>query len=165
MNFNFNLKALNKKSFTLMELLVVIILIAIIAAFAIPDYSKSLRKMQVKHMVSQLSILHAANIHFSTYYDHYCDGDPALTLADINTNLNINLISNGETYTYDTTGDTDADKPTTYVASAAYGSDYTLKMRELPVSIDQAAAVGNENPCCGAGNCASISNLIKVCSW
>ena len=49
------------KGFTMMELMVVIILMVIVAAFAIPNYTASVNSARVRDALSQMAVLNAAN--------------------------------------------------------------------------------------------------------
>ena len=114
-----------------MEIIIVIILIGIIAGFAIPNYSKSIRKTNEREMITQLCSIHAANIIYKSQargYFNYSSGD----LGDINTGLGLNILANGLSYTYN--GD---DTSFTVVATS---SDFAVRINELPLS--------STNPCC-----------------
>lgn len=128
------------KGFTLMELIVVIILVAIIAAFAIPNYIESVNKTKIRDAVSQLSTLHSANAIYRARAGGYLSGSN-LNLAAINSGLNINLIAGDLTYSYTRSS------ASAYQASAS-GSGFAVIVDENP--IDDAS-----NPCC-TGTCYSI---------
>ena len=59
------------KGFTLMELMVVVIIIGVIAAFAIPNYSKSIQKAHERDMLVQLTSIHASNLLYRSYDGKY----------------------------------------------------------------------------------------------
>ena len=63
----------NKRAFTIMEIVIVVILIGIIAAFALPNYNKSIRKSHERDAVLQLQALHAANLIFRARNGDYFD--------------------------------------------------------------------------------------------
>src|SRR3989338_2558675 len=108
----------NNHAFTLTEILVVVVLLGVIAAFAIPNYAKSQRTAMEADAVRQLKIIYAANqIYFSkqNYYYSGCDVDTSID--DLNNGLGINLIENDLVYTYCQTSST------VYVATAEKPGD------------------------------------------
>lgn len=127
--------------FTLMEVMVVIVLLTIMAAFAIPNYSDSVNRTRVRDAVAQLSVLNAANAVYNAQASEFFPGT-SLAIDAINTGLNINLIANGLTYSYT------RDTATTYTATAVYGSTFTVRVNQTSIS--------STNPCCFAGNCYLI---------
>ena len=129
------------KAFTLMEVMVVIILLTVVASFAIPNYADSVNRTRVRDAVSQLSVLNAANAVYNAQANAFYPGT-GLTIDSINSGLNINLIANSLTYSYTRSS------TTAYTATAAYGSTFTVQVNQ--------AAISSTNPCCSAGNCYSI---------
>jgi len=133
------------KGFTLMELMVVVIIIGIIAAFAIPNYSKSVQKAHERDMLTQLTSIHASNLLYRSYDGKYWDTGGTLQndLAVINSTLSINIIANGgTTYTYNSADGS------SYTATASWDA-YTLKVTE--------AAIDAANPCCDIGVCLAVA--------
>lgn len=126
--------------FTLMELMVVVMIIGVIAAFAIPNYSKSIQKAHERDMLIQLTSIHAANLLYRSYDGNYWDtGGAAQNLAAINSTLSINIIANGATYNYTSDG-------TAFCAIASWDS-CRLGVTEAPIDAN--------NPCrdSGPGTC------------
>lgn len=137
------------KGFTLMELMVVVIIVGVIAAFAIPNYNKSIQKAHERDMLAQLTSINAANLLYRSYAGKYwyAAGDPQ-NLAAINSALSINIIANaGTVYTY-----TSADG-SGFTATAVWdGDDCTLGVTEAPLD-------GTNNPCLSSGTCLlTLSN-------
>jgi len=132
------------KGFTLMELMVVVIIIGIIAAFAIPNYNKSVQKAHERDMLAQLTSIHASNLLYRSYDGKYwyAAGDPQ-NLAAINSALSINIIANGiTTYNYNSADGI------TYTATATWDT-CDLSVTEAPID--------SNNPCraSGVGTCLS----------
>lgn len=127
--------------FTLLELMVVVIIVGVIAAFAIPNYNKSIQKAHERDMLAQLTSIHAANLLYRSYAGKYwyAAGDPQ-NLAAINSALSINIIANaGTTYNYTSAGGS------TFKATAVWGA-CTLGVTEAPID-------GINNPCLSSGTC------------
>jgi len=146
----------NKKiqAFTLTEILIVVILMGIIAAFAVPNFDKSQSSAQEKNIVSQLKILHAANFAYfgkeGTYY--FTDGNPT-TLPNTNVVLGIKLMTNDTQFSY--TGIS----PVSYYATMGWlhgdgTPDWTVRI--------QHGALSSTNPCCHGGPCPTLNGCGAV---
>jgi len=122
---------LQKLGFTIMELMVVVILIGIIAAFAIPNYSNALARSHERDMRIQLQVMHAANQIYraGTGNGDFLDIDCVNCLtAVINTTLSINVLPNNTVYDYGGDG-------TTFTIKAIWGPDnLTVEIDENPLS-------------------------------
>ncbi len=131
------------KGFTLMELMIVVVIIGIIAAFAIPNYNKSIQKAHERDMLVQLTSIHAANLLYRSYDGKYWDtGGTDKDMADINSALSINIIANsGTTYNYNSANGT------SYTATATW-NPCVLKVTE--------AATDATNPGKASGTCLSF---------
>ena len=132
-----------------MEVMLVVIILGILAAFAIPNYTKSLEKAHIKDAVVQLTVLHAANSVYRTQSGFYLAGNLGNSLANINSNLGINIIASDMTYVYSA-----ADlNPTTFSAYAEYVSGGTT----FRVTVTESAIQKGTNPKCsiqsGPGTC------------
>lgn len=145
-----NIKRKRKNAFTFMELMVVIILIGVIAAFAMPNYDKSIRKAHEQDIREQLKALHAANLMYNAGNGTYWDtaGAAVTDISMINNTLGMHLISNdGTAYAY-----TGAAGGSRYTATATW-KGYRIDVTQVPLS-----TTGTFNPCCGTSNCLSISS-------
>ncbi len=145
-----------KAGFTLLEIIIVVVLLGIIAGFALPNYQKSIRKAHERDAIVQLSSLHATNLMYNAQDGGFLPG--TLDITGINTGLGINIIANGMTYAY-VAG---ASKPTTFSATAVWDesgttNDFTARINEKPIDPTNATAA-NRNPCCFAGTCPSLLN-------
>ena len=130
--------------FTLLELMVVVIIVGVIAAFAIPNYNKSMQKAHERDMLAQLTAVHAANLLFRSYDGNYWDtGGTDKNMAQINSALSINIIS---------------DSSTTYNYNSANGSSYTATADwdAYTLQVTEAAIDTANNPCCSTDNCLSV---------
>ena len=131
----------NTKAFTLTEIMVVVILIGIIAAFGIPNYQKAVDKAHERDAVIQLTALHAANRVYQAQVGTYLVGTN-LDIDDINSGMGINLIANELDYLYNSDG-------TTFTATATY--------RSFTVGVTESAIVKDTNPyCVTPGTCPSL---------
>ena len=134
-----NLK--KQTAFTLVELMIVVIIIAIIAAFAIPNYSKSVERAYQRDAIANLTTLHGANQIYRAQNGSFWPAAGSATYTVINTTLGLALIQNGLTYTIGGNG-------TTFTATAKRwgpAAGFTITVTE--------AAISSSNPQCTAGTC------------
>lgn len=139
-----------KRAFTLLEVMIVIILISIIAAFAIPTYSKSQQRANEKDMVNNLILLHDAVIIYQGRFDAFPGAGP-FDLNELNTLLNTNILANQKVYQYTTT-----DPLVDFTITSDYippgGSTVTIEINQGKIDL-----VSNPpNPCCLTINCLVI---------
>ncbi len=84
-----------QKGFTLVELLLVVIIVAIIAAIAIPNFIASRRAANESSAIANLRSLHIAN---ATYQSTSSDGQFATSMMDLqNEGLIDSVLGNSET--------------------------------------------------------------------
>lgn len=110
--------------FTLTELLIVVILVGVIAAFALPNYSKSLNSAHRRDAEIQLASIHSANSIYHAQSGAYLPtgtGD----LSEINSGLNLGIIANGVIYTYARGASVNE-----YTAKAQYASGQCIEVTE-----------------------------------
>ena len=85
----------NRGGFTVMELLIVTIIIAVIAAFAIPSYEKAMARQKVKRLILTANLIAGAQEIYKARNGRYW-GDPnspsSRDLNSINLNLGINIV-------------------------------------------------------------------------
>ena len=118
-------------AFTLIELMIVIVVLGIMAAFAIPNFTKSLDRAYARDARNNLMAIHAAQQIYHAQNGTYwpAGGD----LVAINNGLRLNVIANGVTYTCDGGGSL------SFTCSAVRGS--------LSVTVDQ-NPLSSTNPTC-----------------
>lgn len=133
---------LNKKAFTLMEIMIVVIIMGVMVAFALPQYNKTVDRARLQDGVNQLTAIHSAMLIYRAQKGTILAGTN-LTVTDLNEALGINIISNGLTYDYDALNVAAGD----YQATAIWGGK-TLTLTEDPISYPT-------NPTCtpSAGAC------------
>lgn len=138
-----------QKGFTLTELLVVVILIGIIAAFALPNYQKAILKAHERDAVVQLTVIHAALKIYEAQTNTY-PTDSTLDLTGINDRLGLNVIANGMEYEYRSNDPDHFSVTATWVDAVG---NFTISVSQIAIEQD-----GNSpNPCCGTGvNCPSL---------
>ncbi|MBU0547290.1 MAG: type II secretion system GspH family protein [Candidatus Omnitrophica bacterium] len=99
---------LNKKSFTLIELLIVVVIIGILAALALPGFGTSKERVLDREAKANLALIQAAEKIYrmeSSFY--YPSSGSTSVIADINTNLRVNLPTGASSWTYAVDGDSD----------------------------------------------------------
>ena len=119
------LKVLGKKSFTLIEILAVIIIIGILASLAFPGFTVSKEHVLDKEAKSNLVIIQGAEkivrVETGAYYP--AAGNTSI-MTDMNSNLGINLPTSGISWNYKV--DTDNSKITATRVPPASSRIWTL---------------------------------------
>lgn len=133
-------------AFTLTELIITVVIVGVIAGFAVPNYRKSVERTYYQDAVMQLRSIHAANKLYAARDD---DGDywpPANNqdVTTINNNLSLNIMGNGMTYTCGI-GAGPAGSTFTCTAVRFPGSAFTVTVTQADLSA--------ANPACTAGSC------------
>ncbi len=126
-----------------MEIIIAIVLIGVLVGFAVPNYSKMMRKNQERTAITQLNTIYAAAQLYNDAAGNYLGSGGAQGAAWINTNLDLNVIDRNMAITYTSGG------ASTFTATAVLDSGAT-------VTIDQ-DTLSTTNPCCGAaGTCLIV---------
>ena len=139
---------LRRNAFTLTELLIVVIVIGLIAGFAIPNYQKSVERAHRRDAETNLMAMHAANSSYRAEFGFFWPGDVGVfhLIGDINNTivlggLGMAIIENG--FTYHCFGFAGGG----YQCDAQRGG-YTVSIDQNPI------ALGGGNPFCApAINC------------
>lgn len=98
-NFKSNSGNINSKAFTLIELMVVFVVVALIAGFAIPTYDRAIRRSIERDAVVGLQAIRGALKIYKARYGSFPNVNLA-TYTDINTTLGINIVPNRVDYIY-----------------------------------------------------------------
>ncbi len=148
---------MNKRAFSLMELMIVIVIVGVLATFAIPNYAKSVEKSYERDVYTQLMAIQAANKIYLAQNGRY------VTPAEGIGGLNINVIPNSAS-------------AYTYVSSSGSGSSAVFRVKaqitnggyscRIDVTQDSITKTSSPpNPCvCSGSNCASAVALIPTCT-
>jgi prepilin-type N-terminal cleavage/methylation domain-containing protein len=118
-----------RKAFTMVELIVVMVIIGMVAVFAIPNFTKTINRSKARDAVLNLNVIHASNILYRTRNGGNLN---EANLAAINTELGLNIIANGATYACDGTD------------CVATGTGFVL-------TVDLDAVLSDTNPSCNGG--------------
>lgn len=131
---------MNKKSFTLTEIVIAIVIIAVIMAFGMPSYQSGIQKSHERDAAAQLQVIHAANMNYRALEGVYLPSGGANDLNYINTSLGLGIVANDLTYTYASPG------VNAFTATATWGAiTFQIRVNEAPLS--------PTNPSCSAGVC------------
>ncbi|MBI4309396.1 MAG: prepilin-type N-terminal cleavage/methylation domain-containing protein [Candidatus Omnitrophica bacterium] len=130
-----------RNAFTLVELIMVVSLIGVMAVFAVPSYTKAVKKSYEKAGVGNLLTIYSAQrIRFNTLSSYVAAADTN-AINDPANGLGLSIIGNGMNYSCTAPGGTSFD-----CRAARTDGSFTLKV------IDS-----NNNVCCQAGSCPSVS--------
>lgn len=134
-------------AFTLVEVMIVIIIMGVMAGLAIPQYTRSVTISKERRALNNLYLIHNANITYQRHNGNYWPPSGSEDLAAINTNLAINILADGDTYTCIFVA-------SSYQCTAQFDNNaYTLRLISSPIA-------EGVNPCCSAGTCP----LTAACS-
>ena len=128
----------NKTGFTLIEIIIVVAIIGIITAFALPKFTKSMEKERARRVRSNLIMIHSTLKIWEASAESY-PANGAQDLNYLNTTLTLNILDTNFNYTYTNNGGAytvDAQKT---------DNSYTLRVTQ--------AAIGPANPTCQQGTC------------
>lgn len=136
------------KAFTLVELIMVVVIIGMMALFAVPNYNKSVAKTYEKTGKNNLLIMYSAQKIKNTGGQLY---QSCASTSACNTALDLSIISNGFDYTCTTTGG----GPPTGFYCYANRTDTSFKLKNTESA--------NDPCCCTAGTCPSITTTCASC--
>jgi len=150
---------MGKRSFTLVEMMMVLIVVSIIAAFALPAYKKAIRKSHMREAEVQLIMFHGANEMYNRrqgeYYGELMEimGPGMDEIMQMNADMEINLLPGELLLTYRKT------KPEAYWMHFRYiiDDDMIFKMRLTHKSLQ------DNNPCCVVSEAPTCAPLIPNC--
>ncbi len=90
---------MGRKSFTLTELLVVIIILGVVAGFSLPQYQKMIDRNYEKQGINSLQMIYAAEQAYEAEHNEVWPTDSSIHyIDDINANLHLNIMEEGFTY-------------------------------------------------------------------
>lgn len=87
-----------RKAFTLMEVVIVIVIIGIIAAFGLPNYAKSVARANEKEAAANLRIIASALQVYQAQTGGWPPAGDLTNINNINQNLGISIIPNNMSY-------------------------------------------------------------------
>ncbi|MBU0469624.1 MAG: hypothetical protein KKF78_10110 [Candidatus Omnitrophica bacterium] len=119
-------------------MIIVVIIVGLITAFALPKFTKSMEKERARRLRSNLTIIHSALEIWEASAQSY-PANGAQDLDYLNSNLNLNILDSDFNYTYTNNG-------TSYTVDAQKtDASYTLRLTQAPI--------GPTNPTCQQGTC------------
>lgn len=130
---------LSLTGFTLLELMVVVIIIGILAAFAIPQYTKTVERSHQSEAITNLGIIRGAQLRYFAEYDTY---------TAVSGNLDIDFPSGAKYFDYSVVGASPASLATATrngTENNNYGP-YTIRISDTGVITITTAGGSYDNP-------------------
>ena len=136
------------KGFTLIELIMVVVIVGMMALFAIPNYNKSVSKTYEKTGKNNLLIMYSSQKIKKT---SGLDYQTCASTAACNTALDLSVIANGIDYSCQITGGA----PPTGFYCYANRTDNSFKLKNTETT--------NDPCCCPAASCPTIATTCASC--
>jgi len=140
------------KAFTLLELLIVVILVAIIVSFALPKYNEAVDKSIEKDIIPNLLSIHTANEIYRSQANRYRLG-PFTDVGAINTAFDLTITPSSNLVLYNCL----AVSGSGFDCFSTYAGRVTFAIR-----IDERPK-GTDNPCCFSGACPTLPCCDGLC--
>lgn len=138
----------NQLAFTLMELMVVMIIIGVIAAIAVPNFNKVVEQSHESDATTQLMAIHAANQIRLAQTGSYWPTTTTNGLTVINSTLGLNIIANGMNYNCAGVGGTTF----TCTATRSTGTAYVVQTTQADIKTGVPNSDTTKNPRCTSGS-------------
>jgi len=140
-----NVTKQDTRGFTLIEIMIVVILVGIIAAFGVPGYGKLIRRSHERNAILGLTAINQANSIYEIRNGEFLPG-AGLNLAAINAGLSIDVKALDLTYSYTRNSVTEYDAESDWTGAGVF----TVFVDERPITM-------GVNPCCSsAGLCPNL---------
>jgi len=133
------------KAFTIMEVLIVVILVGVVAAFAIPNYNKGLEKSDEREAVSNLRLI-AQALEVYNFRNRQYPSANMPQVSDINTTLDLGILERNVDYSCTTPG---ANVRCTGTSNYGWGVRYTT-----PLDSNSVICHTGGCPSCPANGCS-----------
>ncbi len=137
------------KAFTLVEIIVVLIIVAVLAAIAIPNFTGMTNRAYAQDAMRNLMAIYAAQVNYAqnSVGGVYCIAS-CNSLSNIDTNLGLNIVSSGGTTYNCSSGDCIATS-SSFTMQLVPGSP--VNVGTVPVYCGSGSAPYPTNPCCSGG--------------
>ena len=131
---------MNKRGFTIMEVIIAIVLLGLVSAFAVPNYGRAIRKSAERSAIAQLTGIYATARLVNDATGRYPNSGGAQDETWINNNLDLNITERDVQITYNGSN-------TAFTATAVLSTGASIRMTQI--DIDPTNATANlRNPCC-----------------
>ncbi len=136
----------NNRGFTMMEIMIVVVILGAIMAYAIPNYTRTTERTYVSDAMMQLTAIYSANQIYRARNQVYWPSTNGNDITAINTALSLNIIPNlVMTYNCDGNG-------TTFTCTATRtGGAFSVIVTQNDLKATVPPDAVNDNPRCTPG--------------
>lgn len=156
---------IDRSGFTLMEIMIAIVIVGVVAAFAVPNYVKANNRAEERQMITNLRAIAAAQEIYKAQNGNYWPAHVVVPptanqgIAAINAALKLSILTSGAKYTY--TCNSQATQ--TYRCYASFSPGAFAWQLYTSNTISQGTAYANQVCCDSAFNPANPCPTVVWC--
>jgi len=143
---------MKRKGFTLVETIIAVIIVAVIASFAILGYSDAVQKHTEQQIIMGLKTMYTGIRIRETSQGTYNKCNPSCDIAAINSDLGLSIVEPNKV-TYQCVWDAGSAENRCRGDYVDGATTWTVEVRPVSVGVDPYCSSGNNCPSCTAAGC------------
>ncbi len=81
----------HKRGFTLTEIMIALVVLAVLAGLAVPNYARTVEQSRIQEAVTTINIIHMGQKIYRLNNNTFWNGGSNASVANIDTNLNVDI--------------------------------------------------------------------------